>query len=144
MGDDRSGAVPKDPSCANVSNNRPISITPILSKVFEKLLAKRLITYFETNGYLPKCQFAYRKGLSTCDALLSITHELQKALDNRSEFRLVKLDFSAAFDLLIMMEYCTSCKIEVLVGLCYQSSNNSFEIGVSVLRLMVLTVTMLM
>ena len=90
--------VPKDTSCAKVSNNRPISITPILSKVFEKLLAKRLITYFEKNGYLPKCQFAYRKGLSTCDALLSITHELQKALDNSSEVRLVQLDFSAAFE----------------------------------------------
>ena len=88
----------KEASCAEVSNNRPVSITPILSELFEELLAKRLITYFETIGYLPKCQFAYHKGLSTCDALLSITNELLKALDSRSEVQLVQFDFSVAFN----------------------------------------------
>ena len=90
--------VPKEPSSAMVSNNRPISITPILSKVFEKLTARPLIRFFENEGFLPKCQFAYRKGLGTCDALLTIMHELQLALDKGYEARLVQLDFSAAFD----------------------------------------------
>ena len=90
--------VPKDESCAKVSNNRPISITPILSKIFEKLLSVRLVGYFESCGYLPRCQFAYRKGLGTCDALLKIVHDLQDALDGGSEARLAQLDFSAAFD----------------------------------------------
>ena len=47
---------------------------------------------------MPKGQFAYRKGLGTCDALITIMHELQCALDSGAEARLVQLDFSAAFD----------------------------------------------
>ncbi|KAK3890477.1 hypothetical protein Pcinc_005557 [Petrolisthes cinctipes] len=66
---------------------RPISITPVLSKIFELLLAK-----------LPDGQFGFRKGLSTSDALLFITHNLQSSLDTGHESRLVSLDFSSAFD----------------------------------------------
>ena len=46
----------------------------------------------------PSLQFGFRKGLGTCDALLTITHTVQKALDSCSEVRMVGLDFSAAFD----------------------------------------------
>ena len=47
---------------------------------------------------LPKTQFAYRKGLGTCDALLCVSHTLQSALDSGQETRIVQIDFSAAFD----------------------------------------------
>ena len=79
-------------------NYRPISITPILSKVYERLLAKRLSEYAEKNKLFPSQQFAYRKGLGTCDAVLTISDRVQGALDSGSEARMVGLDFSAAFD----------------------------------------------
>ena len=47
---------------------------------------------------LPKAQFAYWKGLGTSDALLCLSHTLQSALESRQEARIVKIDFSAAFD----------------------------------------------
>ena len=34
----------------------------------------------EPSGVLPTTQFAYRKGLGTCDALLYVSHTLQSAL----------------------------------------------------------------
>ena len=43
---------------------------------------------------LPTTQFAYRKGLGTCDALLCVLHTLQSG----QEARIVQIDFSAAFD----------------------------------------------
>ena len=49
-------------------------------------------------GVLPTTQFAYRKGLGSCDALLCVSHTLQSALDNGQEARIVQIDFSAAFD----------------------------------------------
>ena len=52
----------------------------------------------ECNGVLPTTQFAYRKGLSTCDALLCVSHTLQSALESGQEARIVQIDFSAAFD----------------------------------------------
>ena len=61
--------IPKGSSSSPSPNDyRPISITPILSKVFERLLAKRLSVYLKP--FLPKTQFGFRKGLGTADALL--------------------------------------------------------------------------
>ena len=49
-------------------------------------------------GVLPTTQFAYRKVLGTCDALLCVAHTLESALEMGQVARLVQLDFSAAFD----------------------------------------------
>ena len=51
-----------------------------------------------SSGVLPTTQFAYRKGLGTCDALLCVFHTLQSALECGQEARIVQIDFSAAFD----------------------------------------------
>ena len=50
------------------------------------------------NGVLLTTQFAYQKGLGTCDALLCLSHTLQSALESGQEARIVQIDFSAAFD----------------------------------------------
>ena len=47
---------------------------------------------------LPTTQFAYRKGLGTCDTLLCVSHTLKSALESGQEDRMVQIDFSAAFD----------------------------------------------
>ena len=52
----------------------------------------------EGRGVLPTTQFAYRKGLGTCDALLCVAHNLQNALEMGQGDRIVQIDFSAAFD----------------------------------------------
>ena len=62
--------IPKGPPSSSASNFRPISLTPILSKVFERLVSVRLRRFMEFRGVLPTTQFAYRKGLGTSDALL--------------------------------------------------------------------------
>ena len=89
--------VHKEPSNAMASNNRLILITPIFSKVHEKLTARPLLRFCEVKGFLPKCKFTYRKGSGRCDALNSIMHEIQQAPDSGGEARLVQLNFSAAF-----------------------------------------------
>ena len=48
---------------------------------------------------LPTTQFAYQKGLGTCDALLYVSHTLQSALVSKYEARIVQIDFSVAFDM---------------------------------------------
>ena len=91
--------IPKGSSPSiNPEEYRPISITPILSKVFERLLAKRLYRFMDDSGSLPRNQFGFRRGLGTNDALLHIVHKSQLSLDSGQESRLVSLDFSSAFD----------------------------------------------
>ena len=62
----------KGPLSALACNYRLISITPVLSKVFEKLIAMRFGRFLERSGVLSSHQYSYRKGLGTCDALLDI------------------------------------------------------------------------
>ena len=74
-----------------------------LSKVYERLVSVRLRRFMECRGVLPATQFAYRKGLGTCDALLCVmpfcdAHTLQSALERGQEARIVHIDFSAAFE----------------------------------------------
>ena len=91
--------VPKGMLSADPTQYRPISILPVLSKVAEKLIFKPLYKYLEANGSLGKSQYAYRKQMGTCDALLDLTSYMQENLDKGFESRIVQIDFSAAFDL---------------------------------------------
>ena len=90
--------IPKGPPSSSVANYRPISITSVLSKVFERLVSVHLGQFMERSSVLPTTQFAYRKGLGTCDALLCVSHTLQIALESGQEARIVQIDFSADFD----------------------------------------------
>ena len=62
------GPIPKGPPPSSIANYQPISITSVLSKVFERLVSVRLGRFMERSGALPTTQFAYRKGQGTCDA----------------------------------------------------------------------------
>ena len=97
----RSANLTTIPTCApypDTENYRPISITHILSKVYETLVFHKNSSLCEKCGLLPADQFAYRKDMGCTDALLNISHYLQKSLDAGTESYIVQLDFSAAFD----------------------------------------------
>ena len=86
--------ISEGPPSSSVANYRPISITSVLSKEFERLVSVRLGRFMERSGALLTTQFAYRKGMGTCDALLSVSHTLQSALECGQEARSVQIDFS--------------------------------------------------
>ena len=52
----------------------------------------------ECSGVLPTTQFAYRKGLGTCDTLLCVLHTLQSALESGQEAWIVHIDLIVALD----------------------------------------------
>ena len=89
----RKGAMP-----ILLSGVRPISSTIVLSKVYERLVSSRLCAFTETEGVFPRYQFAYRKRLETCDALLDIAFAGQPALERERELAVVQIDFSVVFD----------------------------------------------
>ena len=66
--------------------------------MFEKLVSHKLYSFLEKYSLLPAAQFAHRKGLGCTDAILTISHHLQKSLDAATESYIIQLDFSAAFD----------------------------------------------
>lgn len=56
----------------SVTNYRPISVLPTLSKVLEKLLNIQLINFLEQNNILSNSQFGFRAGKSTDGAVSSL------------------------------------------------------------------------
>ena len=65
----------------------------------------------ERSGVLPTTQFAYRKGLGTCDACVS--HTLQSSLESGQEARIV-LDISSVFDRVNHQGIlCTLCSVGI-------------------------------
>ena len=83
---------------SDIGDYIPISIIPLLSKAFEKVVAGKLSYFLESNSLLPSFQFSCLRGLGTRDALLTLSHLLQVALDRGMEGRLVQLNFLATFD----------------------------------------------
>ena len=80
------------------SNYRQLSILPSLSKVFERLVHNRASPYFE--NILHKFVFAYRNFHGCDTALLCLTENWKRELDNQKIVGLVSMDLSKAFDML--------------------------------------------
>ena len=70
------------------------------------------------SGVLPTTQFAYRKGLGTCDALLCVSHTLQNALESGQEARILQIDFTALLKWSTIWVFCISSVLWVLEILC--------------------------
>ena len=52
----------------NMSNYRPISVLNIYSKIFEKLVHKKLYNYLECKGILNESQYGFRENRGTTKA----------------------------------------------------------------------------
>ena len=90
--------VPKEGNSEEPANNRPISLLPILSKVSERLAHKQFVEFLTTNYKLSLYQRGNRKMHSTETALINVSDNLLKAIDEKSASLLVLLDMSKAFD----------------------------------------------
>ena len=82
----------------NPSNYRPISCLPYICKIFEKLLATRLLSYFDKFSLFSPCQFGFLKNLSTLDAMINLTESIYDSLNCRKYHISVLVDIRKAFD----------------------------------------------
>ena len=83
-----------------VKIHRPVSLLPILGKIFEKCIFDNLYSYFEVNNLLSEYQSGFRKGDSCTAQLLAIVEDIFKNFDANPSIdtRGVFLDISKAFD----------------------------------------------
>ena len=64
-----------------MNNYRPISVLPIYSKIYEKVMANFLINFLDANGILSNFQFGFRHKYSTTHAIITLTEKISKSLD---------------------------------------------------------------
>lgn len=82
----------------DVSNYRPISLLPTLSKILEKLINIRIRDYLQKEKILSKQQFGFRNHISTSDAVYDLTSNIVKHLDAGKKCLALFLDLAKAFD----------------------------------------------
>ena len=79
-------------------NYRPISLLPNFSKILEKLIANRLSNFLESNNYLSKNQYGFRKNHSTVHPLIHFMNHLTKSLNKKFYTIAIFCDLCKAFD----------------------------------------------
>lgn len=62
---------------------RPISITPVLSKIFETIIYKQVSFYFDSLNIISNKQFGFRKGKSTTDAIECLVKMVFKVFEDK-------------------------------------------------------------
>ena len=123
-------------------NYRLISILPIISKIFEKLICRQLSNHFDI---FSKFQCGFRKGFSAQHCLLLMIGKWKKTVDNKKVFGAILTDLSKAFgcichDLLVskihayglslpalkmIQDYLLNRKQRTKVGSSYSSWENT-------------------
>ncbi|PIK60274.1 putative RNA-directed DNA polymerase from mobile element jockey-like [Apostichopus japonicus] len=81
----------------HLSNYRPVSNLPFLSKVVENGIGQ-LNSHFQSSAPLPSYQSAYRANFSCETALVSLLDDLLWAMEKQQVTQMCLMDLSAAFD----------------------------------------------
>ena len=90
--------IPKESPLTECNQLRPISLTNIIMRIFERLVCKQEVSPILKSAIGPD-QFAYKKGHNTTMALIKCQHFWLERLDRDAAFvRAFSFDFSKAFD----------------------------------------------
>ena len=81
-----------------MSNYRPISLTSIVGKMLESIIARRIREHLNLYNLINESQHGFTKGKSCVTNLLSFYRSVFEATDNDDNYDIIYLDFSKAFD----------------------------------------------
>ena len=90
--------VHKEDEPTDKENYKPVSILPLLSKTFERLICDQLKEYL--GQYLNSLLCGFRKDHSTQHTLFRLLKKLQNELDTSGFVRTMLMDLSKAYDCL--------------------------------------------
>ena len=82
----------------DISNFRPISILPIISKIYEKVVLIQILSFINKFKLLHNNQYGFRPNRSTTQAILDNLQFIYNNLDAGNTVLSIFLDFSKAFD----------------------------------------------
>ena len=80
------------------SNYRPIASLPFFSKIFERCMTNRLLSFFNKNSLFSQSQFGFLKNKSTEDAVIDLTEAIYDSLNSKKHHVSLMIDLKKAFD----------------------------------------------
>lgn len=80
------------------SSYRPISLLPVMGKILEKLLLKRISPILLENEMIPRHQFGFRESHSTIQQCHRVVDKIASALERKHYCTGAFLDVTQAFD----------------------------------------------
>ena len=107
------------------SNYRPVSILPLLSKVYEKVIYNQLSGYSES--FLNNILCGFRKAHSTQHALFKLLQSWQQVLDNGGFIGTILIDLPKAYD-------CISHNLLTAKSECYGVDKASLRLSLDYLN----------
>ena len=90
--------IPKAGSSNDVGNLRPVSLLPLMSKLFEKIAHNRIYDYCERNDILDQRQGGFRPKHSTCRTTAFFINDIYTAMNNNEILIATYIDAMKAFD----------------------------------------------
>jgi len=95
--------VPKIPAPLSIADYRPLSQTPLLSRLFERLVVRHYFYPVITDPQQPAHhlladQFAFRPTGSTTASIITLLDHVTDLLETESFVRVISFDFTKAFD----------------------------------------------
>ena len=88
----------KKGSADQLNNYRPISLLPSLSKIFERLLYKRMLSFFNCSNVLVRTQYGFRHKRCTIHPILDLITSCHDNIQNKDISALLFLVIKKAFD----------------------------------------------
>ena len=88
----------KKGSKGDPANYRPVTLTSHLIKVFERVIASKLMDFMETYNKFNPHQHGFRKGRSCLSQLLQHRTEILEGLADGAQVDVIYLDYAKAFD----------------------------------------------
>jgi hypothetical protein len=81
-----------------MDNYRPIALLDTFSKIFEKIICKRLTSFLESNEKITPFQFGFRKEHSTVHPMLHFMNFVSEKLEKKHHVLAIFCDLRKAFD----------------------------------------------
>ena len=101
----KSGPIYKKDDQSQIKNYRPISVLPVISKIFENAMHSQLMEYFTSHKLLSNQQYGFRPNRSTELATLELMDRNINYMNENHCPVNIYLDLSKAFDSLYYMIY---------------------------------------
>ena len=88
----------KDKPTEDFDSYRPIALTSILAKTFERMVTTRLNFFLESAEILEEEQAGFRNGMSTSNSIMKFVHVVKSGFNTKKSSLAVFVDFQGAYD----------------------------------------------